>query len=200
MPREWGRFWIAFAIMILAGAVVFSTVLKAPINVGSIGQWASALGTTSAVWVALRNTRRTLKDAAERDAAKQKLADRSYIAAICALSNQIDHAVRQMHAKAITVATTPAAASSMLHRTNIKGLVSALDRVPLHQAPDVFWIAVYDNVRTSGHNFAEKLETVVTSGKTDHINFVHEVKLLRDTITEIKDHLSANKIDVGEIF
>lgn len=186
MPREWGRFWIAFAIMVLAGAIVFGAILKQPFNVGSIGQWASAVGTTVAVWVALANTRRTLRDTERRERDKQLAADRAFVGAVVSLSENISDMIETLATEIGDEDVSPQLAQACLDATNLEGLIAAVDRLPLHQSPNVFYIRRVDSIRTAAHNTTRVIGHLISSGENGPVNLTLEKDLALRTVARLQ--------------
>ena len=194
MSREWGLFWLAMAIMVLSGSIIATGFLGKGFNVGSVGQWASAIGTVTAVWVALRNTHLSLSVAEERENLRQKKADHAFISTVTVLTSQIDQAMTLLHDSKNGQVISPVFARDIVARTNMKGAIAALDRLPLHLAPETFYIGTYDNVRACTMHVIEKLEAISKGSKGGVLDISQEFKGLKATVRILKDKLAHDGI------
>lgn len=193
MTREWGLVVLSCAIMVLAGSIVFSAVLKAPFNVGSIGQWASAIATVTAVWVALRNTAVTLARTEERDREKARAADKVLFHSLVSLSEQMLAATRHLDKALGAKPMTPAQAKRWIRITGVEGLMKTLDRLPVHQFPHGVYVDAFRNIRTVGTSLETTFQEIIDGVAPASPNVKKELKLAKDTHVVLKNAAASMK-------
>lgn len=189
MTKEWGLVALSCAIMVLAGAIVAAGFFGDGFSVGSVGQWASAVATLTAVWVALRNTARTIETAEMREKEKERVARESYILAVATLARELRLTAHIVAEKTGGVSLKPAAAMRIQRGMQLDGLVAALDRLPLHTSPHPIFVATVSSLRTAAFNVARMFDDIATSTEGGELKFDAEFKLIESTVAGLEHHL-----------
>lgn len=187
MTKDWALFWVGMGFMAMAGAIGANVVLGSPMQVGALGQWASAAGTIAAVMIAVRNTRISIRDAAERDQVKQDHADQTYANSLFVLARLLKLSADAIEKQLMDKPVSPEVARTVASRLHLDGLTAALDRMPLHLAPNPEMVICFGNLRTASTNLSSKLQDIA-SGKTGKVlDAGPEIKLIADTIPLLQE-------------
>lgn len=185
MPKEWGLVALSCSIMVLAGSIVAAGFLGSGFNVGPVGQWASAIATILAVWVAVSNTQRTLDATAAREEEKQMRADHSFVGALATLTGGIFDSIYVLHDKVQGTQLTPAQARRYANAVHLEGLTASIDRLPLHQSPDEFYVDRTDSIRTAAFNVHKILESIAAEDEGEKFDIEKEYELIRSAYIKV---------------
>lgn len=191
MTKDWSLFWVAMAVMALAGAVVTNVLWGRPMEMGALGQWASAFASLAAVAVALWNTKQTLKIADEREVRKQAASDMVYLHAVQTLTQTVLYSLQQAD-EMMTPGLTVADAREAIQITNLEGLMGAIDRVPIHTAPARMPIVSLIGARTATLNATHKIATWISDTAMPIPDLNAEVDLAQDVYDEMTDWIAQN--------
>lgn len=187
MNQEWGRFWIAVAIMALAGAIAMNSIATVPLQLGALAQWASAFATVAAVIVALRNTHYTLERAEIRERENKERRDESYTVAVVVISDQLARSLTMMEE---LLARRPCNASTIKRASNIyafDALIARMDKIPIHECHEVILIDVLSTLRLVAHNAQVEIDNVIEDDPEVTISVEPEIILLRSARESLKE-------------
>ena len=193
MRREWGRFWVALAVIMLAVGLIANLEIGNQINIGPMGQWASAIGTATAVWFAIRNNTASMEAADRRELLKMRTADLTYCSALHKLGESLTFTVKGIDGLASGKPIAPALFTALVDIHDLAGSVAAIDRFPMHTAPGRDVVIALIALRTAAHNL---LTTMTTAGKASApvtLNFAGEVKLISGVTDVLADTVAAHQ-------
>ncbi|RZJ17482.1 MAG: hypothetical protein EON91_09065 [Brevundimonas sp.] len=187
MTKDWAKFWLAVAIMMLAGAISANSILASPLEIGALAQWASAIATVSAVIVALRNTHYTIVRSEEKEENNKKRKEEAYTASVIVLSDQVHQSLRMMNTYMGSDKRSPSIIKRLSAVYGFVALIDRMDRIPIHECHNVILIEVLASMRMAAHNAQFEIDEAVEGGVETAVPVDNEIELLasaRDSLRE----------------
>jgi hypothetical protein len=196
MSDAWAKFWLAMALMALAGVIAGSVAWGGKLEVGALAQWVAAGATFGAIWIALHNTQRTLDETNLRESKKQERLDRSYIAAVIAMCCDVLENIAIIKDECGARKRSTEELKELECRTGLGSNTSSLERIPIHASPDSELVLLWINARLAAHNAHTKLSDTIARQKSSTVDVDDELKLIEDTVRRIKRRYGADYAEI----
>ena len=196
MTDPWAKFWIAISLMVLAGALIANIAIGSPLEIGALAQWASAVATTVAVWVALRNKTVTLSEGSRREAVREQQQQRAFVASIVGLADQailVTGELNKYLGKKPRSVSDIARLAKIFHFGSLSG---SLEKLPLHSAHTSVLVAAISTLRMAVQSTQAEIDLAIDRGVDTVVHLDEELKVM----TGVREALAKAFPDVANEF